>query len=80
MFTKSKVALSLALVLATASAALAAPKHTVRHQTTIRQVPADAYLSLGAARSTGQVRSTRPAVYPTNMKIQDIGIKENLGD
>jgi hypothetical protein len=33
MLTNSKIALSLALVLATASAAVAAPKHAVRHQT-----------------------------------------------
>ena len=46
MLTNSKIALSVALVLATASAAIAAPKHAVRHQTTVaRQVPAGAYLS-----------------------------------
>ena len=33
MLTNSKIALSVALVLATASAAVAAPKHAVRHQT-----------------------------------------------
>ena len=52
MLTNSKIALSAALVLATASAALAAPKHAVRHQTAIeRQAPAGAYLSFGSARS-----------------------------
>ena len=56
MLTNSKVALSIALVLVTASAVLAAPKQAVRHQTTIeRQVPASAYLSFGAVRSTGSV-------------------------
>jgi hypothetical protein len=70
MLTNSKIALSVALVLATASAALAAPKHTVRPATKVeRQVPANAYLSFG---------SVRPSE-PSNMKIQDIGFKENLG-
>jgi hypothetical protein len=71
MLTNSKIVLSLALVLATASAALAAPKHPVRHDTAIqRQVPANAYLSFGAARSTGSVNQ------PTYMTIQDIGYRE----
>ena len=34
MLTISKIALSVALVLATASGAIAASKHAVRHQTT----------------------------------------------
>ena len=74
MLTNSKIALSVALVLATASAALAAPKHTVRHQTaTVRQVPANAYLSFGSVRPAASTNE------PTYMKIQDIGFKENLG-
>jgi len=75
MLTNSKIALSVALVLATASAALAAPKHTVRPQTTFaRQVPAGTYLSLDS------VRPTHWANEPTYMKIQDIGFKESLGN
>jgi hypothetical protein len=75
MLTNSKIALSLALVLGTVSAGLAAPKHAVRHHTAIqRQVPAGAYLSFGSVRPTGSVNT------PTYMKIQDIGLKENLGD
>ena len=71
MLTKSRIALAVALVLATASAALAAPKHPVRHHTVVaRPLPAGAYLSFGA------VRSTRPS----NFKIQDIGFKEDLGN
>jgi hypothetical protein len=71
MLTKSKTALSVALVLATASVAFAAPKHAVRHVTKIeRQVPAGAYLSFGAVRATGSESS--------NQKIQDIGFRENL--
>jgi len=67
MLTNSKIALSVALVLATASAAIAAPKHAVSHQTTVaRQVPAGAYLSfarhqgtdLGAARASGSVNES----------------------
>ena len=72
MLTNSKIALSVALVLATASAAVAAPKHPVRHQTAVeRQVPASAWLSFGS------VRPANSANEPTYMKIQDIGIKEN---
>ena len=51
MLTNSKIALSVALVLATASAAVAAPKHAVRHRTAIeRQVRANAWLSFGSVR------------------------------
>jgi hypothetical protein len=71
MLTNSKFALSLALVLATASAAMAGPKHAVRHQTAIqRQVPASTYLSFGSVRSTGSVNE------PTYMTIQDIGNRD----
>jgi hypothetical protein len=73
MLTKSKIALSVALVLATASAAFAAPKHAVRHVTKIeRQVPANSYLSFGAVRASGSVSQH------SNQKIQDIGFRENL--
>jgi hypothetical protein len=71
MLTNSKIALSIAIVLATASAATAAPKQAVRHQTTIQhQVPANAYLSFGAVRAT--------TGKPSNVKIQDIGFNESL--
>ena len=70
MLTNSKIALSVALVLASASAALAAPKHPVRHNTAIqRQAPANAYLSFGAVRSTG---SAKQSPY---MTIHDFGIR-----
>jgi hypothetical protein len=67
MLTKSKIALALTLVLGTASAALAAPKHPVDHQRTAveRQVPANAYQSYGSARGT------LAAPEPTYMHIQD---------
>ena len=59
----TKIALSVALVLATASAAVAAPKHPVRHQTpTVQQVSASTYQS-----SANQLYMT----------IQDIGIRES---
>jgi hypothetical protein len=94
MFTNSKVALSLALVLATVSPALAAPKHAARHQTTIQQqVPAGAHLNLDSVRSTGSARSTGPANQPSNISprvferlahliedFEDIGFKEDLGN
>ena len=82
MLTNSKIALSVALVLATASAAIAAPKHAVRHQTTAaRQVPAGAYLSfarhpdlgVGSARASGSVNES------CYVKIQDIGNEEGDG-
>jgi len=64
MLTNSKIALSVALVLATVSTALAAPKEaTVRHQPTIQQqIPANAYMSFGAVRSSGSVTT------PSNSK------------
>jgi len=73
MFIQSKIALSLALVLATASTAMAAPKHAVRHRAaTARHLPAGTYLSFGSVR-TGR------AAQPTYMTIQDIGIKDGDG-
>ena len=77
MITKSKIGLSLALVLATASAATAAPKHPVRgrsatvHSAMVRHLPASSYLSFGSAAGA------RPVMEPTYMRIQTIGIKEN---
>ena len=82
MLTSLKIALSVALVLATASAAIAAPKHAVRHQTAVaRQVPAGAYLSfarrpdlgVGSARASDRVNE------PCYLKIQDIGNEEGNG-
>lgn len=51
MLIKTKIALSLAMVLGLASVATAAPKHPVhRHQTAVeRQVPAAALQSFGSA-------------------------------
>ena len=77
MITKSKIGLSLALVLVTASAATAAPKHPVRgrsatvHSAMVRRLPASSYLSFGSAAGAGR------AIEPTYMRIQTIGIKEN---
>ena len=71
MLTNSKIALSVALVLATASAAVAAPKHAVRHQTqTVQQVPAGSYLSFTSVPRTNSV--TEPAY----MQIQDQGNRD----
>ena len=84
MLTSLKIALSVALVLATASAAIAAPKHAVRHQTTVaRQVPAGAYLSfarhLGTYLSVGSARASDSVNEPCYLKIQDIGNEEGNG-
>ena len=51
MLTNSKIALSVALVLVTASAAVAAPKQAVRHNTAM---PVDQ--SLGAGQSCDMLR------------------------
>ena len=75
MFIKSKTALSLALIAATASTAMAAPKQVARHHAAAaRQIPARALLSFGSAPAARRVAQ------PTYMTIQDIGFKENLGD
>ena len=83
MLTNLKIALSVALILATASAAIAAPKHPVRPQTTVaRQVPANAYLSfarhpylgVGSAHASGSVNES------CYLKIQDIGNEEGNGE
>ena len=84
MLTNSKIALSVALVLATASAAIAAPKHAVRHQTTVaRQVPTGAYLSFARHQGTdlgvGSARASDSVNEPCYLKIQDIGNEEGNG-
>jgi|HubBroStandDraft_5_1064220.scaffolds.fasta_scaffold1617342_2 hypothetical protein len=75
MLTKSNIALSIALVLGTASAAMAAPKHPVHRQQTavVHQVPAAAYQSFGSARGTGRVQE------PLYMHIQDEDLKNSNG-
>ena len=66
MLTNSKFALSVALVFAAASAAVAAPKQAVRHQTAVeRQVLANAWLSFGS------VRPANSADEPTYMYNED---------
>ena len=69
----SKILLSVALVLATASAAAAAPhKQAVRHQTaTARHLPAATYLRTSSARFSGN-----ESCY---FKIQTIGDEEGNG-
>ena len=81
MLTKSKIGLSIAFFLATAPAAMAAPKHPVRHHSAmvhsamVRQLPASSYLSFGSAAGAGRV------IEPTYMRIQTIGIiKDDQGD
>ena len=65
MLTNSKIALSLALVLATASAATAAPKQPVRPNTAI----AGSHLSLDSS-ATGSVASTGSVDKPSNISPQ----------
>jgi hypothetical protein len=75
MITKANIAAAAVLILGTASAATAAPKHPVhRHQTAVvRQVPAAAYGSFGSALGTGRVQE------PLYMRIQDQDFKNQLG-
>ena len=94
MFTNLKVALSLALVLATVSSAFAGPKQPARQQTTVQpQVLAGAHLSLDLVRSTDSARSTGPSNQPSNISprvferlahliedFDDIGFKEDFGN
>jgi hypothetical protein len=77
MLTNSKIALSVALVLATASAAAAAPhKSAVHHQTaTARHLPAASYLDTRSAASGEAVNSINPCYF----KIQTIGNREGNG-
>jgi len=89
MLTNSKIALSLALVLATVSAAVAAPKQPARHQTTIQQQVPGSHLSLDSVGSAGSARSTGPANQSSNISplefeglahlieaIDEVGIKD----
>jgi hypothetical protein len=66
MLTNSKIALSLALVLATASAPMAAPKQPVRPNTAI----AGSHLSLDSVRSTGSVSTAGSVDKPSNISPQ----------
>jgi hypothetical protein len=89
----SRIALALALVLGGASAAMAAPKDPARHETTIQQqVPAGTYLNIDS-RTTGSVRSTGPAIQPSDISprgferlahlieaFDAIGFQEDAGD
>jgi hypothetical protein len=87
MLTNSKIALSVALLLATGSVAMSAPKHFVGHNTAIQQqIPAGTYLSFDSVRSAGPVgkpNDMSPRGYERLERLlkdfQDIGIKEDLG-
>ena len=70
MLTNSKFALSLVFVLATASAAMAAPKQPVRPNTAIQQqIPAGSHLRLDSANSTGSA-TTGSVDKPSNVSPQ----------
>jgi hypothetical protein len=77
MLTNSRIALSVAFVLATASAAAAAThKPAVHHQTaTARHLPAASYLDTGSAPSGEAVNSVNPCY----LKLQTIGNREGDG-
>jgi hypothetical protein len=73
MLTKSKIALSLAIVFGAASAAMATPKHSVHHHgmAVQRQAPAAAYQSFDYAASR--------VSEPDYMRIQDQDWKNQIG-
>jgi hypothetical protein len=73
MVTKSRIALSLALVLGVSSAAMASPQHRIHRAQNAwqHQVPAAAYKSFGSVPSTRQRRE------PAYMYIQDQDLKES---
>jgi hypothetical protein len=73
MLTKSKIALSLAIVLGAASVAMATPKHSVHHHgiAVQRQAPAAAYKSFDYA--PGKV------LEPDYIRIQDQDFKNQIG-
>src|SRR5215467_2547947 len=71
MLTNSKFALSLAIVLATASAAMATPKQPIHPNTAIhQQVPAGSHLSLDSTGSTGSMRPAGSVGKPSNISPQ----------
>ena len=81
MLTSSKIALLFALLVATASGAMAASKHPVRHHSAIayspmaRQMPATTYLSFGSTIATRRLAN------PTYINNPDIvPIKQYPGD
>jgi hypothetical protein len=79
MLTNSKIALSVAFVLATASAAAAAPhKPAVHHHQTAaaRHLPANAKLGFGSARSGDSVNTCNPCYF----ELQTIGSEEGDGE
>jgi hypothetical protein len=65
MLTNSKIAFSVALVLATASAAVAAPKHAVRHQPTIAEQAPGAYPGIASAHRTNSATERAYIRYQT---------------
>ena len=74
MFNKTKIALSLALVLGAASAALAAPKHPVHHHqvAVVHQLP--------GASAYGYASSGRPDPALTSQALRDAMKREAAGD
>jgi hypothetical protein len=82
MLTNSKIVLSVALVLATASAAAAVPqKQAVRHQTaTARQLHAATYLRISSARFSGSVNGSGYMKIQTQSYWRDnVGWTDSLG-
>jgi hypothetical protein len=78
MSSKSKIAFAAAIVLATTSVAMSAPKHPVhqvhRSQTVVKpNVPPAGYRSFGFVRSGVQPRG------PGYMNFQDRGVQDDLG-
>jgi hypothetical protein len=89
IMSKTKIALTLAIVLGSASVAVAAPKHEVRHHqpvATQQVLGADAYGALrsrgdyayGAVRPTNPVARAERAHEPANIAIQSDDFNRGL--
>ncbi len=80
MLNKTKIALSLAVILGTASAASAATKHPVRHETVPaleQQVPVVSEGIYGYSATSGTAVRLRE---PTYIAIQDQFLHDSLGE
>jgi hypothetical protein len=80
MLSNSKIALTLALLVATASGAVAASKHAFRHYSAMAQSPV-AWQMPTTHLSLGSTTGSRRVANPTFMDNQDIvPIKQYPGD
>ena len=81
MLTSSKLALSLAILVATASGAMAAAKHAVRHHSAMAHSPMAWQMLATTYLSYGSTAGSRRVANPTYLNNQDIvPVKQYPGD